>query len=90
MLLSLYPWLRKGLKETREMLLSSVRERRARLLVIDGLGSIRDVWRDDNQVREFLSEVGVGLATNDCTVACTMNGSACSVSTWLTTSNTVK
>lgn len=66
-LVSVYPWLRKGVKETRELLLSSVRERKARLLVLDGLRSLRDVWRDETQIREFLSELGVGIATNDCT-----------------------
>lgn len=67
LLLSVYPWLRRGVRETREMLLSSVRERRARLLVIDGLRSLRDVWRDESSIREFLAELGVGLASNDCT-----------------------
>lgn len=66
-LLSAYPWLRKGAKEAREMLLSSVREHRARLLVLDGLRSLADVWRDEAATREFLAELGVGLATHDCT-----------------------
>jgi circadian clock protein KaiC len=66
-LLSMYPWLRKGVRETREMLLSSIRERRVRLLVIDGLRSLHDVWRDETSIREFLGEVGVGLASSDCT-----------------------
>lgn len=66
-LLSVYPWLRKGVREAREMLLSSIRERRARLLVVDGLRSLRDVWREEAPIREFLAEVGVGLSSNDCT-----------------------
>ena len=71
-LLSVYPWLRKGVRETREMLLSSIRERRARLLVLDGLRSLHDVWRDDSSIREFLGELGVGLASNDCTGVLTL------------------
>lgn len=71
-LLSVYPWLRKGVKEAREMLLSSVRERKARLLVLDGLRSLRDVWQNEATVREFLAEIGVGLATNDCTAVLTL------------------
>jgi circadian clock protein KaiC len=66
-LLSIYPSLRKGVRETREMLLSSVRERKARMLVIDGLRALRDVWHDEPTVREFLAELGIGLASNDCT-----------------------
>lgn len=75
-LLSVYPWLRKGARETREMLLSSVRERHARLLVIDGLRSLHDVWRDASVIREFLAEVGVGLATSDCTGVFTLECAA--------------
>ncbi len=71
-LLSIYPWLRRGVRETREMLLSSVREQRASLLVVDGLRSLRDVWRDESQIREFLSEIGVGLSSNDCTGVLTL------------------
>ncbi len=74
-LLSIYPWLRKGVRETREMILSSVREQRAQLLVIDGLRSLRDVWRDEAHIREFLSELGVGLATSDCTGVLTLEAS---------------
>ena len=71
-LLSMYPWLRKGVRETREMVLSSIRERHARLLVIDGLRSLHDVWRDEISVRDFLGEVGVGLASSDCTAVFTL------------------
>jgi circadian clock protein KaiC len=71
-LLSVYPWLRKGVRETREMLLSSVRERRARVLVVDGLRSLQDAWRDESTLREFLAEVGVGLASSDCTGVLTL------------------
>lgn len=74
-LLSIYPWLRKGVRETREMLLSSVRERKARLLVVDGIRSLREVWNDEASIREFLAEVGVGLATNDCTGVLTLEES---------------
>ncbi len=66
-ILSAYPWVRKGAKETRDMLLSSVRERKARLLVIDGLRGVRALWPDETQLREFFSELAVGLATSDCT-----------------------
>jgi circadian clock protein KaiC len=74
-LLSIYPWLRKGVRETREMILSSVREQRAQLLVIDGIRSLRDIWRDESQIREFLSELGVGLSSHDCTAVLTLEAS---------------
>jgi circadian clock protein KaiC len=64
--LSAYAWLKEGSKEARELLLGAVRERRAKLLVIDGLRSIRDLWQDEAKLREFLYELVVGLATADC------------------------
>jgi circadian clock protein KaiC len=63
---SAYPWLKKGAKDTRDMLFKIVRERQANLLVIDGLRSIRDLWQDEAMLREFLYELSAGMATADC------------------------
>ena len=63
---SVYPWLKKGAKETRDLLFNVVRERKAKLLVLDGLRSIRDLWQDEAMLREFFYELNVGLATVDC------------------------
>ena len=63
---SAYPSLRKGAKETRDMLFRTVRDRQAKLLVIDGLRSIRDLWQDEAMLREFLYELNVGMAAADC------------------------
>jgi circadian clock protein KaiC len=65
-LLSVFSALKKGPKESRDLLLSTIRDRRAKLLIFDGLRSVRDLWRDDALVREFLYELGVGLATAQC------------------------
>jgi KaiC/GvpD/RAD55 family RecA-like ATPase len=43
-----------------------VRERSAKLIFIDGLRSVRDLWRNEAILREFLYEIGVGLAAADC------------------------
>ncbi len=65
-LVSAYASLKKGAKEARDMLLRTVRERGAKLLFIDGLRSIRDLWQDEARLREFLYELGIGLAATDC------------------------
>ncbi|WP_224241634.1 ATPase domain-containing protein [Hyalangium gracile] len=65
--LSIYAWLKKGAREAREILINTVRERKARLLVVDGLRSVRDLWQDEAKLREFFYELAVGLATVDCT-----------------------
>ncbi|HEX8439798.1 ATPase domain-containing protein [Archangium sp.] len=65
-LMSAYASLKKGAKEARDILLHTVRERGAKLLFIDGLRSIRDLWQDEAMLREFLYEVGIGLAAMDC------------------------
>jgi circadian clock protein KaiC len=65
--LSIYSWLKKGSREAREILINTVRERKARLLVVDGLRSVRDLWQDEAKLREFFYELAVGLATVNCT-----------------------
>lgn len=65
--LSIYPWLKKSAAEAREVLLTTVRERRAKLLFIDGLRALRDLWQDESMLREFMYELSVGLAAAGCT-----------------------
>ncbi|WP_434386208.1 RAD55 family ATPase [Melittangium boletus] len=65
-LVSAYASLKKGAKEARDVLLRTVRERGAKLLFIDGLRSIRDLWQDEARLREFLYELGIGLSAMDC------------------------
>jgi circadian clock protein KaiC len=64
-LVSAYPWVQKGPKEARELLLRTVKERRAKLLFIDGLRSLRDLWQSEAKVRDFFYELNVGLAQHD-------------------------
>jgi circadian clock protein KaiC len=64
-LVSAYPWFQKGPKEAREGLVRVMRERKARLLFIDGLRSVRDLWQDESKMRDFLYEFGVALAQLD-------------------------
>jgi circadian clock protein KaiC len=65
-LVSAYPWLKKGAKEARDVLIGAVRERGAKLLFIDGLRGVRDLWENESMLREFLYELGVGLNAADC------------------------
>lgn len=65
-LMSAYPSAKKGPKDLRSELLGLVRDRGARLLFIDGLRAVRDLWRDEALVREFLYELGVGLTAVGC------------------------
>src|SRR6267143_1494350 len=65
-LINTYSAMKKSGKEARDQLLGAVRERAARLLVIDGMRSMRDLWQDETRLREFFYELGTGLATVDC------------------------
>lgn len=65
-MVSAQAWLKKGVKELREVLVLSVRERKARLLILDGLNAVREAWKDEPQVRELVNELGAGLAQSDC------------------------
>jgi circadian clock protein KaiC len=61
-LVSAYPWVQKGPKEAKELLLRTVKERKASMLFIDGLRSIRDLWQNEAKLRDFFYELNVGLA----------------------------
>ena len=65
-LINAYAAMKQGGKEARDLLLRAVRERAARLLVIDGLRSMRDLWQDEARLREFFYELGAALAAVDC------------------------
>ncbi|HEY8205954.1 MAG TPA: ATPase domain-containing protein [Myxococcaceae bacterium] len=65
-MVSAQAWVKKGVKELREVLVLSVRERKARLLVLDGLNAVREAWKDEPQIRELVNELGAGLAQSDC------------------------
>jgi circadian clock protein KaiC len=65
-LISAYAAVKKGDRDTRDLILGAVRDRGAKLLVVDGIRSIRDVWRDEARMREFLYELATGLASVDC------------------------
>ncbi len=65
-LINTYAAMKKSGKEARDVLLGTVRERAARLLVIDGMRSMRDLWQDEARLREFFYELGTGLGAVDC------------------------
>ncbi|GHG72211.1 ATPase domain-containing protein [Comamonas sp. JC664] len=64
--MSAYSSLKQGARETRDLIVQTVRKRGAKLLFIDGLRAIRDLWQDEARLREFLYELGIGLAAADC------------------------
>lgn len=63
---SAYPYLKKSPKEARDMLISAVRDRGAKMLFVDGLRSIRDLWANESMLREFLYDLNLGLGATDC------------------------
>lgn len=57
--------LQKGPKEAKDLLLRTMRDRKAKLLFVDGLRSLRDLWQHEGKLRDFLYELNVGLAQLD-------------------------
>jgi len=55
-LINTYAAMKKSGKEARDVLLGTVRERAARLLVIDGMRSMRDLWQDEARLRERMRQ----------------------------------
>jgi circadian clock protein KaiC len=66
-LVSAYPWLQKGPREAKNLLLKTVKDRKAKLLFVDGLRALRDLWQHEGKLREFLYELNVGLAQLEAT-----------------------
>jgi circadian clock protein KaiC len=62
---SAYPALQKGPREARDLLLGALRERKARILFVDGLRSLRDLWANESKLRDFMYELNVGIAQMD-------------------------
>lgn len=61
-LVSIYPALQRGPKEAKDLLLKAMRDRKAQVLFVDGLRSLRDLWQNEAKLRDFLYELNVGLA----------------------------
>ncbi len=64
-LVSAYPALQKGPKEAKELLLRTMKDRKAKLLFVDGLRSVRDLWQSEGKLRDFFYELNVGLAQRE-------------------------
>lgn len=65
-----YPLVGKSLGALTDALRETVEETGARLLILDGLASIRDM-QDDREVRTFIYELGAALAALDATTLIT-------------------
>lgn len=70
-LVSAYPLIREGLPRLTEALLGAVREQQARLVIIDGLMTLHDLYPEAPELRTFLYELGATLTTLGATVILT-------------------
>ncbi len=61
-LVSIYAALQRGPKEAKDLLLKAMRDRKATMLFVDGLRSLRDLWQNEAKLRDFLYELNVGIA----------------------------
>ncbi|XXT20893.1 ATPase domain-containing protein [Sorangium sp. So ce429] len=68
---SIYPLVRRSVAEVTSALVETARSHGARLLVLDGLMTIRDLHPGSAEQRYFLHEVGTALASLGCTLVVT-------------------
>lgn len=61
-LVSAYPWVQKGPKDAKDLLLRMMKDHKASVLFLDGMRSLRDLWANEAKLRDFLYELNVGLA----------------------------
>jgi circadian clock protein KaiC len=64
---SVFPVVRQGVDKLREALVSSVRSKGARLLILDGLTTIRDLLPPSVEMRLFVHQLAAALAPLGCT-----------------------
>jgi KaiC/GvpD/RAD55 family RecA-like ATPase len=57
---NLYPLVGQDLDKLRGALVETVEEHDAKLLVVDGLASVRDLQDDDHRIRRFIHDLGAG------------------------------
>lgn len=68
---NIYPVVKKGVDPTLDALMSVVKKHEAKLLVIDGLATIRDIHSESPQLRTFIYELATALSALDCTTIVT-------------------
>lgn len=70
-LLNIYPLVKQNLENVGEALTKAAKEHGARLLVLDGLMTLRELHPDTPELRIFLYDLAATLATLDCTTVLT-------------------
>lgn len=70
-LLSLYPLVKGDLQKVTDALVQAVRERKATLVVLDGLMTVQDLHPDTPVLRIFVYELSAALAAQHCTTVLT-------------------
>lgn len=75
-LVNVYPVVKEGLDRTIDAIVAVVEERRATLLVLDGLDTIRDLHGGSANMRSFVYELAAALCGVDCTAIMTSSSGA--------------
>src|SRR5690606_9735916 len=68
---SLAPIVKRGIAELVDVIVGTVREREAAVLVIDGFMTLRDVHGDEHEMRTFIDDLAAALAPLGCTTLLT-------------------
>jgi hypothetical protein len=63
---NLYPLVGQDLVKLRDALVATVAEHDAKLLVVDGLASVRDIQEDTARIRRFIHDFGAVLGELNC------------------------
>jgi len=70
-LVILHPLMTQGIEKTIDTILHQARDHQARLVIIDGLMSVRDLFPQTTEMRAFLYQLGATLAALDATTILT-------------------
>lgn len=71
---SMYPLIRQGLDKVADALVQAAKEHQARLVIVDGLMTIRDLYPQEAELRAFIYEMGDALRALNTTTVMTSSG----------------
>lgn len=64
-LLMLYPLVAQGIEKTIDTIIQAAKDRQAKLVIVDGLTTLRDLYPRTTEMRAFMYQMGAALASLD-------------------------
>lgn len=70
-MLMLYPLVAQGIEKTMDTIIQATKDHKAKLVIVDGLMTVRDLYPQTTEMRAFMYQLGTALAALDATTIMT-------------------